>query len=190
MCDLCTLKCDMYMKKQERKEKKKIPALPTALAVGKAGHHSLQNQVCRPPSWQSAKPLPTARRKAVGKAFFDCQEKSSRCRLLFSWQSGKPLPTAFLLAVGKAFADCQEGGRQRRRDGTATESLPTGYTAVGEAFTDCCPEGSRKRILSRHLLSRHPFADCLGEKRSAKPLPTVFQPLPTAFGSRQRGRFL
>ena len=157
MCDLCTLKCDMYMKKQERKEKKKkIPALPTALAVGKAGHHSLQNQVCRPPSWQS----------------------------------GNPLPTAFLLAVGKAFADCQEGGRQRRRDGTATESLPTGYTAVGEAFTDCCPEGSRKRILSRHLLSRHPFADCLGEKRSAKPLPTVFQPLPTAFGSRQRGRFL
>ena len=158
MCDLCTLKCDMYMKKQERKEKKKI------------------FQLCRLP-WQSAKLGTTA-----------C--KTRFADRLFSWQSGKPLPTAFLLAVGKAFADCQEGGRQRRRDGTATESLPTGYTAVGEAFTDCCPEGSRKRILSRHLLSRHPFADCLGEKRSAKPLPTVFQPLPTAFGSRQRGRFL
>jgi len=134
----------MYMKKQERKEKKKISS------------------------------------------FADCPGSRQ------SWapQPAKPgLPTAFL-AVGKAFADCQEGGRQRRRDGTATESLPTGYTAVGEAFTDCCPEGSRKRILSRHLLSRHPFADCLGEKRSAKPLPTVFQPLPTAFGSRQRGRFL
>ena len=160
----------MYMKKQERKEKKKISSFADCPGSRQ--------------SWapQPAKPgLPTA---------FSPGSRESLCRLLFSWQSGKPLPTAFLLAVGKAFADCQEGGRQRRRDGTATESLPTGYTAVGEAFTDCCPEGSRKRILSRHLLSRHPFADCLGEKRSAKPLPTVFQPLPTAFGSRQRGRFL
>ena len=168
----------MYMKKQERKEKKKISSFADCPGSRQ--------------SWapQPAKPgLPTAF-LAVGKAFADCQEKSSRESLFRLPGEKQSVPTAFLLAVGKAFADCQEGGRQRRRDGTATESLPTGYTAVGEAFTDCCPEGSRKRILSRHLLSRHPFADCLGEKRSAKPLPTVFQPLPTAFGSRQRGRFL
>ena len=134
MCDLCTLKCDMYMKKQERKEKKKIPALPTALAVGKAGHHSLQNQVCRPPSWQSAKPLPTARRKAVGKAFFDCQEKSSRCRLLFSWQSGKPLPTA-RKAVGKGDGTGRRRSLYRLVIRPSGKPLPTAVRkAVGKEF--------------------------------------------------------
>jgi len=93
----------MYMKKQERKEKKKIssfadcpgsrqswapqpakPGLPTAfLAVGKGDgtgrRRSLYRLVIRP----SGKPLPTAVRKAVGKEFFPD---------IFS--PGTPLPTA------------------------------------------------------------------------------------------------
>jgi len=116
----------MYMKKQERKEKKKIPALPTALAVGKAGHHSLQNQVCRPPFLL-----------AVGKAFADCFSPGSReslCRLLFSWQSGKPLPTA-RKAVGKGDGTGRRRSLYRLVIRPSGKPLPTAVRkAVGKEF--------------------------------------------------------
>jgi len=158
------------MKKQERKEKKKIPALPTALAVGKAGHHSLQNQVCRPPSWQSAKPLPTARRKAVGKAFADCFSPGSReslCRLpgrrsaKETGRDGDGVFTDWLYGRRGSLYRLLSG-RQSEKNSFPTSSLPAPLCrlprrkTVGKAFAD--------RFSA--------FADCF--RQSAKrPIPVV-----------------
>jgi len=115
----------MYMKKQERKEKKKISSFADCPGSRQ--------------SWapQPAKPgLPTAF-LAVGKAFADCQEKSSReslCRLLFSWQSGKPLPTA-RKAVGKGDGTGRRRSLYRLVIRPSGKPLPTAVRkAVGKEF--------------------------------------------------------
>jgi len=103
----------MYMKKQERKEKKK------------------NFQLCRLP-WQSAKLGTTA-----CKTRFADRLPGSReilCRLLFSWQSGKPLPTA-RKAVGKGDGTGRRRSLYRLVIRPSGKPLPTAVRkAVGKEF--------------------------------------------------------
>jgi len=138
----------MYMKKQERKEKKKISSFADCPGSRQ--------------SWapQPAKPgLPTAF-LAVGKAFADCQEKSSRESLFRLPGEKQSVPTAFLLAVGKAFADCFSPGSREslcRLPGRRS-AKETGRDGDG-VFTDWLygRRGSLYRLLSGRQSEKNSF---------------------------------
>ena len=172
MCDLCTLKCDMYMKKQERKEKKKIfqlCRLPWQSA--KLGTTACKTRFAdRLFSWQSGKPLPTAFLLAVGKAFADCFSPGSReslCRLpgrrsaKETGRDGDGVFTDWLYGRRGSLYRLLSG-RQSEKNSFPTSSLPAPLCrlprrkTVGKAFAD--------RFSA--------FADCF--RQSAKrPIPVV-----------------
>jgi len=137
----------MYMKKQERKEKKKnfqLCRLPwqsaklgtTACKTRFADRLPGSRQsLCRlPGEKQSGKPFSTARRKAVGADCFSPGSREILCRLLFSWQSGKPLPTA-RKAVGKGDGTGRRRSLYRLVIRPSGKPLPTAVRkAVGKEF--------------------------------------------------------
>ena len=159
MCDLCTLKCDMYMKKQERKEKKKISSFADCPGSRQ--------------SWapQPAKPgLPTAF-LAVGKSFADCfspRSRESLCRLpgrrsaKETGRDGDGVFTDWLYGRRGSLYRLLSG-RQSEKNSFPTSSLPAPLCrlprrkTVGKAFAD--------RFSA--------FADCF--RQSAKrPIPVVY----------------